>query len=41
MTFDFIDDVPQDLKNEVPILISGLDTLDLNGKEYLIIDDNK
>lgn len=41
MTFDFIDKVPQDLSHQEPILISGLDTLEFGGREYLVIDNNE
>ena len=40
MTFDFTDKIPQDLNHQEPILISGLDTLEFGGREYLVINNN-
>ena len=41
MIFNFTQVIPQDLNNQEPILISGLDTLELDGIEYLVIDNNE
>lgn len=40
MTFDFTNEIPQDLNHQEPILISGFDTLKFGGKEYLVINNN-
>ncbi|MEO7311338.1 MAG: hypothetical protein ABIX01_13130 [Chitinophagaceae bacterium] len=39
MTFDFTVTVPQDLSHQEPILISGADSLQLDGRAYLVVDD--
>ena len=37
MTLTFVDKIPDDFRLE-PILISGLDSINLNGQEFLILD---